>query len=344
MYARQSVNWLNILRQGSRATARTATAFALAVALAVFGVPTSNAAAPKPSTISVNTTNEAEEDGLCSLREAVLAANTNQQVDGCEAGGLTDVISVPAGEYTVTQGALVLESSTVLRGYGAVVRRPVAQPEPYWRDAIVLIAPTADAEIAGVTINGSGGLCPGLVNEGDLLMIDGSVTGTNWHVPAACLQGGGGAFSNRGTATLLRTSITNNRAELAASAFNNSGTLRIVEGVISGNSSIPFQRFGTPFISANRGDLSLEGTTYRENGPSSLLNSGRLTVRNSSFQGLGGFGTGLGNEGDALVVRSSITGSANGIRNSGVASGRLLRHRGQHKFWLRVRPISGRNR
>jgi len=298
--------------RGTRGTARSALATTMAAALITLGAPTADAG-PVPATISVNTSVEAAADGLCSLREAVVAANINQRVDGCRAGSSHDLILLPAETYIMTEGALVFESSTVLRGYGAVVKRADGHVEPYWREAVVRVAATADVTISGVTVDGAMGRCTGLVNEGKLRMVEGLLTGANWGVPASCLDGAA-ALVNRGAATLLRTSLVNNSAELVASAFLNFGALRIVSGVISGNSSRPFQRFGVTFISENQGSLSLEGTSYGDNQGGSLRNSGTLTVRDSSFQGSR---YGLWNEGVARVTSSSFTGNASGIRNFG---------------------------
>src|SRR6476659_5279322 len=56
------------------------------------------------ATIPVTTT--ADESGAtptaCSLREAITAANTDSAVGGCPAGSGADIISLPAGTYTLT--------------------------------------------------------------------------------------------------------------------------------------------------------------------------------------------------------------------------------------------------
>lgn len=54
------------------------------------------------ASIVVNDTNdELNTDGSCSLREAIEAANTDTAVDGCAAGNGADVITLPAGTYTL---------------------------------------------------------------------------------------------------------------------------------------------------------------------------------------------------------------------------------------------------
>jgi CSLREA domain-containing protein len=57
----------------------------------------------RAATITVNTTDdELNYDGDCSLREAILAANTDSAVDACTGGWFADTITLPAGTYTLT--------------------------------------------------------------------------------------------------------------------------------------------------------------------------------------------------------------------------------------------------
>ena len=168
----------------------------------------------------------------------------DEPIDGGFGGGRIDVYSLPEGTYILTRGVLILEGSTVLRGYGTVVKRPDGEVAPWPHDPLVRFAPAANAVIKGVTFIGSRP-CSSLVNEGNLVMIDGSLTGNYRSIPAQCPKNSvaydsGAAFDNVGTATLLRTSLTNNGADILPSAFTNSGRLRIIKGVITGNSSILF--------------------------------------------------------------------------------------------------------
>lgn len=55
------------------------------------------------ATITVNTTtDENNTDGDCSLREAIIAANTDTAVDACPAGSGADTIVLAAGTYDFT--------------------------------------------------------------------------------------------------------------------------------------------------------------------------------------------------------------------------------------------------
>src|SRR3954447_24990698 len=59
------------------------------------------------------------DNGKCSLREAIAASNTNEKVDGCSAGdGPGDVIVVPAGVYPVHDNLFVREP-VIIRGANA---------------------------------------------------------------------------------------------------------------------------------------------------------------------------------------------------------------------------------
>jgi CSLREA domain-containing protein len=52
--------------------------------------------------VVTTTVDELNNDGDCSLREAIRAANADAAVDTCVAGSGADVITLPAGTYTLT--------------------------------------------------------------------------------------------------------------------------------------------------------------------------------------------------------------------------------------------------
>ena len=79
--------------------------------------------------ISVNTTADEYGTGAdCSLREAIQAANTDTAFGGCKAGSGDDVISLPAGTYTLqgaanenfnASGDLDIDSNLTINGAGS---------------------------------------------------------------------------------------------------------------------------------------------------------------------------------------------------------------------------------
>ena len=79
-------------------------AVSLATLLASMGLWLALPATAAAATITVTTTADVvADDGECSLREAVIAANTDAAVDTCAAGTTTDLdnILVPAGHYAL---------------------------------------------------------------------------------------------------------------------------------------------------------------------------------------------------------------------------------------------------
>lgn len=150
--------------------------------------------------ITVNSTVDVlADDGQCTLREAVTAANTNTAsgtVAGeCLAGGAGDLIMIPAGEYRLTLDSTspendnyagdldVLVSGVIIRGAGA-----------------------------GQTIingNGTDRIFHAGLNALRLTLED--ITITNGYVPVNGGQHGGGIFAENGL-VLRRVAVRGNRA------------------------------------------------------------------------------------------------------------------------------------
>ncbi|MFO7537978.1 MAG: CSLREA domain-containing protein, partial [Chloroflexota bacterium] len=118
-------------------------------------------------TITVNSTaDDLTDNGNCTLREAVEAANTKSAVDMCPAGGLiTTTIMVPAGTYTLTipgdqennnqTGDIDILSNVVLIGAGA--EETILNANGL--DRFLDVYDTGHADISHLTITG------GLSNE-----------------------------------------------------------------------------------------------------------------------------------------------------------------------------------
>jgi CSLREA domain-containing protein len=143
--------------------------------------------------IVVDTTDDDMEDnGNCSLREAIQAANTDTAVDACPAGSGHDIILIPAGTYVLTRhgapehynqtGDLDIRDHLTLQGAGAEVT--------------IIDGDAADRVIEnwGVTLE---------VND---------LTITNGSVAAFPGYHGGGLFNVGGAVTLNRCIISGNVA------------------------------------------------------------------------------------------------------------------------------------
>jgi uncharacterized repeat protein (TIGR01451 family)/CSLREA domain-containing protein len=137
--------------------------FAAAMTLFLAAAPGAHAQA----TITVNSTAEefpSVNNGNCTLREAIAAANTNAAVDGCAAGSVAgpDTIIVPAGTYTLTlvdnnsggqgnNGLPAITSNIILQGAGAattIIERSTAGGTPGFRFLFI-----TGTNIGSVTLN-----------------------------------------------------------------------------------------------------------------------------------------------------------------------------------------------
>lgn len=135
---------------------RLLTALALLAGVFLAARPHSAHAATITVTTNVDALNS---DGDCSLREAIVAANTDQSVSGCAAGSGPDTIELPAGQYVLAiagrsksaaaTGDLDIAEDVMIVGAGSDTTRISAD-----RLDRVLELRTATVTIQGVTITG----------------------------------------------------------------------------------------------------------------------------------------------------------------------------------------------
>src|SRR5262249_14188557 len=176
------------------------------------------------ATISVTTTVDAVPgDGLCSLREAIVAANTNVPVDACAAGdpAATDTISLTSGStYSLTivgagedasatgdldvtdDAGAAIDVIIAVSGGGTATIQQAATPG----DRVLSVLTGATVEVTGVTFTGGGNVSQGggIFNQGSLTLV-GCAISTN----SAAL---GGGIANEGSLTLTGTSLVEDTA------------------------------------------------------------------------------------------------------------------------------------
>jgi CSLREA domain-containing protein len=236
-------------------------------------------------TINVGTNiDEFNNNGLCSLREAVTAANTDTAVDACPAGNGTDTINLPpdfivtdlvgAGEDLNMTGDYDIKSDIIFKGAenGSTVI------DGSQLDRVFQIFPGGSAQFEGVTIadGDPGSAAGGNINVygGDLILINSSVR---------VAAGGDGIFAVSGsTVTILNSHIETN----TASGLN----------LLAGATAII--RNSTIFANGN-------GAMYG----GGILNEGTLTIINSTISGNISTidGGGIANWGTAHLYNVTIT-------------------------------------
>ncbi len=308
-------------------------AFVASLALAFPVLPVSAA------TIVVNSTDDTiAEDGACTLREAIINANENDQSGSsdCAAGEASvDVINVPAGEYTLSiagnfedfamTGDLDIRDSVVIAGAGA--KKTTINWSPAVGGAIngVFDIPRPlggiDVTISGLTISGftSPGPNPsprvgtGIQNEpGATLTVMGSII-SGFHT---------GIFSREGPLTVIGSTVDDNRGGDGGIVSRDADTT-IINSMISNNDGASFGgglelEGGTVIVTGS----TISGNTGRDSGGMAIASTGPSTITRSTFSNNEGeFGGAIWVMfGDVTITKSKITGNlareGGGIFNS----------------------------
>ncbi len=260
--------------------------------------------------ITVNTnTDITANDGTCSLREAIIAANTDTvsgaAVGECAAGNGTDVITF-AANYTITLGDQLptVTGTITITGNGA---------------ANTIVQANAAANTATYRVFVVGG-------TGGNLTLD-SLTVRHGRCNGSCANSAflGGGILNNGTLTVTNSTLSGNSAG-AGGGIENSGTATLTNSTLSGNSAI--NQYGGGIH--NAGTLTVTNSTLSNNSATSqgggIYNNGTLlTVTNSTLSGNSATTAGgLDNYTTAMLTNSTVSGNsatnAGGISNNNSAT------------------------
>ncbi|MFN8381038.1 MAG: sortase [Anaerolineales bacterium] len=262
--------------------------------------------------IVVNTAvDEDTNNANCSLREAIIAANTDAAYNGCSAGAGTDTITF-AADYTITLAGSQLPPITTqmtITGNGAT--------------KTIIQASTCNP----VTL--PGGCTPAtnrvfIINSGsnatlnDMTVRHGDCT--------SCVTGGteGGGIRNDGTLTINNSSISDNKATTGGGIRNNNtGTLTVTDSTLSGNKAVA----GGGIY--NIGTMTVANSTFFDNkttdpafGGAGFYQAGVTTVTNSTFFNNTASGRGgavfLDGPGSATIKNSTLSNNSAGVAGGGI--------------------------
>ena len=252
-------------------------------------------------------------DGKISLREAILGANANADIDE---------IILTAGEYRIqitghddgaAKGDFDILEGVTIRGAGSSQTIINASSN----DRIFDIRRSASVSISGLTITGGstnedgGGVR--VSRNASLNFSQGTVSGN------ATSKRGGGLF-NDGTATLTDVTLSSNTAGTDGGGINNKGTMDLVNVTLSGNLS---NSGGGLFHDGADSSLSLTSVTISGNtatnlgGGLKLSQDASLTNVTIAFNTAGGSGAGIKiGTGSPAVTLQNVILSSNRLTNS----------------------------
>ncbi len=287
--------------------------FIIGLSLTAVPLPIAHAA-----TITVNTTNdENNSDGDCSLREAIIAANTDTAVDACPAGNGADTITLPAGTYLLSlagadeddalTGDLDITNDLTITGAGPAL----TIIDGNGLDRVFHLHTLANpATIASLTIRGGDS---GIYAGSGLFLSGGNLTLLNSRVRDNSSSSGiyalgatltvinsriyqnsskGLVINGTASATLINSLVSGNSTTFDGAGITNGGTLTLINSTVSGNSALS----NGGGIWNNGGTTTLYNTTITNNtadedgdetgdGGGLYISSGTLTIWNSIIAG-----------------------------------------------------------
>lgn len=180
------------------------------------------------------------DNGNCTLREALVAANTNSAVDGCnagESGPTVDVVSLPAGTYVLAVGSrgngsaasgdLDLTDDLRLEGAGA----DVTIIDAGGLDRVFDVVGGIDVTIVGLHATG-GDAGSG---NGGAVENDGTLTLEAVILSASFASGPGGGVRNNAMLTVRRSTVFGNTTEDHGGGLDDHGTSVLENSTFSGN-------------------------------------------------------------------------------------------------------------
>ena len=267
------------------------------LALVLVALPAMPAAA---ASITVNTTlDDNANNALCSLREAIIAANNNATYNGCAyvGTGPDDIITLTSGTtYTLSIVGSGQDEGDLDIGNGLGTSGDLTIQASGATNAIV------DANQINRVFEDD-------LDDDNLTLIHITVTG------GLAPDGAGIYFRGNGTLTLMNSTVIGNvatgGAACGAGIFNSSAaTINIVNSTVEGNDCPSAGADGAGMYKNTGGILNITNSTFNNNttaddGAGVLINmpSGTATITNSTFAD----NTAGGRGGGVQVVSGTVT-------------------------------------
>ncbi len=271
--------------------------FALGITLPLLWLPT-----PVVHAATITVTTLVDEDvanGFCSLREAIVAANTNAAYNGCGAGTV--------GMDTITFGV----TGTIVLSSTLSEMNPISE------------SLTIQGPVGGITISGNNAMRvltayawnlsdPGpTVNLTDLTIANGNYNG-----------GAGGLFAYNATVNITNTTFIGNSApgNSAGAIFSNGGILNVTKSTFYNNSAFDGGAIFSQLTAVTLTQSTFNGNIASDAGGAvyNTATSGfGLVIINSTFySNTAGSGGAIVNQNTTKLINSTLSNNT-GIMNTG---------------------------
>ncbi len=333
--------------------------FILAITLTLFFIVMSGRSAYAVDIFVTTHLDGIHDDGLCSLREAIIAANTDQSISGCHAGNSADIIFLENNTiYTLSESGVnedlsmtgdldITETLTIIGGDSATQKSTVKGDS---LDRVFHIIGSVNVNIQNLNIEdgnaiSSNGGC--IYNQGGTMALAAvSVSGCT-----AEDQGGGLFNTGGGVVTLNNGTIHANTANVdGGGIFNEAGSITLTDSHIFENQT---EQNGGGVFNEENGTFNLVGTfdkahqssTVRDNSAEKgggIYNNGTLWLNKSEVRDnvISNDGAGIYNTGLMTIMDSSIR-SNTAIGTSANGGGIYNNHQGgEFDVWIQRSSIS----
>ena len=284
---------------------------------------------------------------ICTLVDAITAANIDAPVGGCIAGSGADIVVLQPGSihaltsaYISNYGLPPISTEITIEGNGATIERASGASN----FGILLANNSGDVIVNNVTINGGYGF--GVLNHGSMeinnSIISNTVDGSGIENSPGINYGGSLTISDSIITGNERYGISNFSSDVVISGstisnnegigvYNYEGTLSVNDCVVTGNSQSGIRTVGN-YYGANT-PINIDSSTITDNGTvygygqggGIYAQSGLITVTNSTISGNsasegGGIFKG-GYFGGTMTINNSTVSGNSAIEGGGIFGG-----------------------
>jgi CSLREA domain-containing protein len=245
-----------------------------------------------PPIVVTTIADEQNVNGQCSLREALINANNNNQSGStdCAAGGGPDTITFSAkGTINLTSALPNIVESLTITGPGVnslTVRRDTGG------DYRIFNISSGSVSISNLTINnGKASTGGGIQNTGTLSL-------TNCMISGNTVSDNGGGILSSGPLTITNSSIVSNSASVGGGMFVTGSSLTMSNSTVSGNVSDQSGGLNLVDVTATLTNCTISGniasifpggiTNRASAGKSASLTLTNCTIANNQSDGTGG--------------------------------------------------------